>query len=69
MESKINQLLKQWPKNTLATASWLEKHELYRQLTMRYILMAGHESADQLLSWISARGRGDLGYKKGKVTS
>jgi len=37
MESKINQLLKQWPKGTVGTASWLQKHGIYRQLVRRYV--------------------------------
>jgi hypothetical protein len=36
MESKINQLLKQWPKGTVATASWLQAQGVYRQLARRY---------------------------------
>ncbi|MFA7159123.1 MAG: type IV toxin-antitoxin system AbiEi family antitoxin [Kiritimatiellia bacterium] len=37
MESKINQLLKQWPKSTVATAAWLERKGLYRQLVRGYV--------------------------------
>lgn len=48
MESKINQLLKQWPKGTVATAAWLEEHGLYRQLARRY-LSSG---------WLQPLGRG-----------
>ena len=33
---KINELLKVWPKGTLAVQAWLEKHHIYRQLAMRY---------------------------------
>lgn len=37
MESKINQVLKQWPKGTVAAASWLQEHGVYRQLSRRYV--------------------------------
>jgi hypothetical protein len=36
MESKINNLLKQWPKGAIATAPWLRKLGIYRQLAQRY---------------------------------
>jgi len=36
MESKLNQLLKKWPKGTVATGSWLQEHGVYRQLARRY---------------------------------
>jgi len=36
MESKLNQLLQQWPKGTVASASWLQAHGIYRQLARRY---------------------------------
>lgn len=36
MESKINQLLKQWPHGTVATTSWLHEHGVSRQLARRY---------------------------------
>lgn len=36
MESKLNQLLKQWPKGTVATTSWLRQHGVSRQLARRY---------------------------------
>ena len=48
MESKINQLLQQWPKGTVATASWLTAHGVYRQLVRRY-LSSG---------WLQSLGRG-----------
>lgn len=34
--SKINQLLKHWPKGTVAVQVWLEKQHIYRQLAERY---------------------------------
>ncbi len=37
MDSKINNLLKQWPKGTVATASWLHELGVYRQLARRYV--------------------------------
>lgn len=37
MESKINQLLKQWPTGTVATTSWLNEHGVSRQLARRYV--------------------------------
>ena len=37
MDSKINQLLQQWPKGTVATASWLLNNGVYRQLARRYV--------------------------------
>jgi hypothetical protein len=36
MESKINQLLRQWPNGTVATTSWLNGHGVSRQLARRY---------------------------------
>ena len=36
MESKLNQLLKKWPRGTVATAAWLEQQGVYRQLSRRY---------------------------------
>lgn len=36
MESKINQLLKQWPNGTVVTTSWLKEHGVSRQLARRY---------------------------------
>lgn len=36
MSSKLNQLLKEWPKGTVATVSWMQKHGVYRQLARRY---------------------------------
>jgi hypothetical protein len=48
MESKINQLLKQWPKGTVATAPWLQVHGVYRQLARRYAASG----------WIQPLGRG-----------
>jgi len=46
MESKINQLLKQWPKSTVATGSWLQKHGVYRQLARRYAASGWIQSLD-----------------------
>ncbi len=34
--SKINHLLKCWPKGTVATQEWLDGFEVYRQLAQRY---------------------------------
>ena len=48
MISKLNDLLKQWPKGTVATASWLQEHGVYRQLARRYALSG----------WIQSIGRG-----------
>lgn len=48
MESKINQVLKQWPKGTVATASWLQGRGVYRQLTRRYVASG----------WLQALGHG-----------
>ena len=35
--AKINQLLQQWPKGTVATQTWLDKIGIYRQLTNSYV--------------------------------
>jgi hypothetical protein len=48
MTSKINQLLKQWPKGTVATGPWLQEHGVYRQLARRYVASG----------WIQSLGRG-----------
>jgi len=48
MQSKINHLLKQWPKGTVATTSWLDEHGVYRQLARRYMSSG----------WIQPMGRG-----------
>ncbi|MDO9542813.1 MAG: type IV toxin-antitoxin system AbiEi family antitoxin domain-containing protein [Kiritimatiellia bacterium] len=48
MDSKINQILKQWPKGTVGTVSWLTEHGVYRQLARRYL------SSD----WLQLLGRG-----------
>jgi hypothetical protein len=48
MKTKINHLLMQWPKGTVATSPWLFKHGVSRQLTRRYT-----ESG-----WIESIGRG-----------
>jgi hypothetical protein len=37
MSSKLNQLLKKWPKGTVATARWLQKNGVYRQLARQYV--------------------------------
>ena len=37
MESKLNQLLKQWPKGAVATAAWLHQNGAYRQLARQYV--------------------------------
>lgn len=37
MKPKLNEILKQWPKGTVATAPWLRKHGVYRQLARRYV--------------------------------
>ena len=44
MESKLNQLLKQWPKGTVATATWLQKNGVYRQLARQYVASGWMES-------------------------
>ena len=41
MESKLNQLLKKWPRGTVATAAWLEQQGVYRQLSRRYAAYFG----------------------------
>ncbi|MBA4387517.1 MAG: hypothetical protein C0404_06020 [Verrucomicrobia bacterium] len=48
MASKINQLLKEWPRGTVTTASWLSKRGVYRQLTRQYVLN----------EWLEPVGRG-----------
>lgn len=48
MASKINQLLKEWPRGTVATASWLSKRGVYRQLSRQYVLN----------EWLQPVGRG-----------
>ena len=48
MDSKINQILKQWPKGTVGTVAWLDEHGVYRQLARRY-LSSG---------WLQSFGRG-----------
>lgn len=35
--SKINNLLKNWPKNTVAVYNWLDKQGVYRQLAGQYV--------------------------------
>lgn len=35
--SKINQLLKQWPRGTVAVQAWLQQHGVYRQLAESYL--------------------------------
>ena len=47
-ESKLNQLLKEWPRGTVATQSWLEGRGIYRQLTRRYLTSG----------WLQHLGRG-----------
>ncbi len=37
MESKINQLMKQWPKGTVGTAPWMQRCGAYRQLVRQYV--------------------------------
>ena len=37
MESKLNQLLRDLPKGTVATQNWLKERGIYRQLTNRYV--------------------------------
>jgi len=34
---KINQLLQQWPKGTVATKAQLDKQGIYRQLATKYV--------------------------------
>jgi hypothetical protein len=36
-EQKLNRLLQDWPKGTVATQKWLEERGVYRQLTQRYL--------------------------------
>lgn len=36
MGTKINKLLKQWPRGTVAVSSWLEKNGVYQQLANQY---------------------------------
>ena len=47
-ESKLNQLLQDWPKGTVATQRWLEERRVYRQLARRYVTSG----------WIERLGRG-----------
>lgn len=49
---KLNQLLKIWPKNTVATSRWLKKQGVYRQLIEIY----------EKSSWIESIGHG--AYKR-----
>lgn len=48
MESKVNQLLKQWPPGTVATSPWLLKQGVSRQLARRYTASG----------WLQPLGRG-----------
>ena len=60
MDSKINQLLKQWPKGTVATAPWLRTHGVSRQLARRYVATGwmqtlGHGAfvrAEDVVDWL-----------------
>jgi len=46
--SKLNQLLKNWPRGTVVVQAWLDRQEIYRQLTGVYTKSA----------WLSRIGRG-----------
>ncbi len=55
--SKINQLLKAWPRGTVAVQSWLSKRGVYRQLVEAY-----HNTA-----WLNRVGRGAFARADDKV--
>ena len=48
MESKVNQLLKQWPPGTVAASPWLVRQGVSRQLARRYTASG----------WLQPLGRG-----------
>ncbi len=48
MDSKINKLLKDWSKGSVATSPWLQEHGVYRQLVRRYVASG----------WLKPLGRG-----------
>jgi tRNA-binding EMAP/Myf-like protein len=35
---ELNQILAQWPQNSVVTSRWLESHGVYRQLVQKYVL-------------------------------
>jgi len=47
-ESKLNKLLRDWPKGTVAAMPWLKGYGVYRQLAQRYVASG----------WIERLGRG-----------
>ncbi len=47
-KTKINKLMQEWPKNTVAVYPWLKRHGVYRQLADRYVKSG----------WIERVGRG-----------
>lgn len=55
--SKINRLLKIWPRGTIAVYPWLRKHGIYRQLADRY----------QKTAWFQRIGRGAFTRLNDKV--
>lgn len=55
--SKINQLLKRWPRGTVAVNPWLEKHGIYRQLIDQY----------QKTAWLQRIGTGAFTHLNDKV--
>lgn len=48
MASKINMIMRQWPKGAVGTASWLQGQGVSRQLTQRYVASG----------WLKVLGRG-----------
>ena len=54
---KLNNLLKAWPKGTVATSSWLKKQGVYRQLSAIY----------EKSSWIEHIGHGAFTHSGDKV--
>lgn len=46
-QTKINQLLKQWPEGTAATSRWLESQGVYRQLAEQYVRSGWLERIDR----------------------
>lgn len=55
--SKINQLLKIWPRGTIAVNPWLQKHGIYRQLADQY----------QKTEWLQRIGSGAFVHLNDKV--
>jgi hypothetical protein len=48
MNSKLNLLMRQWPRGAVVTSGWLERHGVYPQLAARYVASG----------WIESLGRG-----------